>query len=1175
MELFFLLLCAVSLSDGFNIDVLNTEKFSGNKEEFFGYRLLQYQSDEMKQIIVSAPLSANRSGAIFNCTMEKKHCSRLYHPDSKAIRFFGMSMAVRTSPSTTLTSCSPSFTHECDGNSYLNGICYQFNSRLNTVTNITAAFQECTKSKVNLVFLVDGSSSMQMSEFDMNKKFIWDIVTTLKNSSIEFAAVQFSKEVRTIFTFKDYVTGTAKKKLDAEEHMKSLTNTYTAIRFALKNLFNNAESGADPEATKALVIITDGSPSDIEHNEIRRCEELNIARFIIGVGNGVQLENLKKLASEPTVNNTFMIQNYNGLNGLLDKLQNKIYGIEGAQGRTFGEELSQSGFSAASDKDILILGAVGSNNWQGNLYEVTGSEAEMEIEDSNLNNDSYNGYSVVIGRRGRDSLVFSGAPRSNHRGQVTLFRKMYHTWEVMSNISGEQIGSYFGGSVCVLDLDSDNNTDFLVVGAPLYYKPHPPREGRVYIYRLTQELKLEKELEVFESSQGRFGTTLAAVADLNGDQLQDLAVGAPLEDDQKGAIYIYLGNREHGIRPQYSQRIVASSISKELQHFGLAIDGVMDMGQDGLMDIAVGAQGTVVLLKTRPVVSVSAKLSFSPSEINLTHFDCLGNSENLFPIITLSTCFSMAENTNSKGAVKSGLNVTLELKADVVRQDSRACFSAEDKTSRSLVTSVLLDSEFSCYNHTVFMHSCVKDTVSPVLFRLHFHQSDHQRKSSNSILNIDCKTTAQVEVPFQINCKNTSCVSDLQLDFNFLNNTLLVVDQASFIIHVTLLNKGDDSFNTSVVLLYPPGLSLSMFKTIEANRRTLSSCGDRDDEALNKTTCSISLPVYRRGTHAVFEGVFRISRFYSWNDNMQMTLVASSDNNGNTSTTTVTKTLPVQFSVDVAISPVPELSVTYLNFSLKDKGPKTISFVYKVRNLGLKGLPVTVSFCMPSQTGVHLHDLHNPTINVSQNHISCNITQPGRQADCPFNQNVNFMCQSFSLDPDSTVQFQLNTLITFPNKQQYTGKRSFSGIKTEDDFSVFAQVYFDKKLYHQISSDRENDTSRLHLAKISVKTELIIPPDMIMIIGTGVGGGLLLLIVIFILLWKCGFFKRKHPEPLEEGSENSSEKADEVCGAETAGKTGESPSTFEEKPLIEAGGNDVSKNGGKENGNMEKGESVE
>ncbi|GAA6082919.1 integrin alpha-D-like isoform X1, partial [Tachysurus ichikawai] len=466
-----------------------------------------------------------------------------------------------------------------------------------------------------------------------------------------FAAVQFSFTYKTVFTFKDYVNNEAKQKLDDEKHMKSLTNTHGAIRYVLKELFDNSESGADPEATKALVIITDGSPSDNTVGEIQHCESRGIARFVIGVGS-VSLENLKSLGSKPNDNYIFMIKNYDGLNGLLDKLQNKIYAIEGSKGRKFSKELSQSGFSAASDKDSLILGAVGCNDWTGALYEVPGStNNEEELKGFQFNPDSYNGYSVVIGQRDSVSLVFSGAPRSNHRGQVTLFKKMSHKWVALRNISGEQIGSYFGGSLCVLDLNSDNNTDFLVVGAPLYYNHHPQLEGRVYIYKLTQKMDMEKVLEVFESPEGRFGMTLAAVADLNGDQQQDLAVGAPLEDNHKGAIYIYLGDPEHGIRNQYSQKIVASSLSTKLQHFGLAIDGVMDMGQDGLTDIAVGAKGTVLLLKSRPVVSVSAKFSFSPSEINLTQFDCLNNLENPTDknkVITLNTCFIMTENTNSK-----------------------------------------------------------------------------------------------------------------------------------------------------------------------------------------------------------------------------------------------------------------------------------------------------------------------------------------------------------------------------------------------------------------------------------------------------------------------------------------------------------------------------------------------
>ncbi|KAF5889137.1 integrin alpha-L-like [Clarias magur] len=112
--------------------------------------------------------------------------------------------------------------------------------------------------------------------------------------------------------------------------MKALTNTHRAVRFTLDNLFNNEESGADPEATKALVIITDGAPSDLDSNNvIQRCEELNIARLVIGVGSLVKLEKLEKFASEPKENNVFMINNYAGLNGLLDKLQNKVYDIEG------------------------------------------------------------------------------------------------------------------------------------------------------------------------------------------------------------------------------------------------------------------------------------------------------------------------------------------------------------------------------------------------------------------------------------------------------------------------------------------------------------------------------------------------------------------------------------------------------------------------------------------------------------------------------------------------------------------------------------------------------------------------------------------------------------------------------------------------------------------------------
>jgi hypothetical protein len=39
----------------------------------------------------------------------------------------------------------------------------------------------------------------------------------------------------------------------------------------------------------------------------------------------------------------------------------------------------------------------------------------------------------------------------------------------------------------------------------------------------------------------RFGSSIASVRDLNQDSFNDVVVGAPLEDDHRGAIYIFHG----------------------------------------------------------------------------------------------------------------------------------------------------------------------------------------------------------------------------------------------------------------------------------------------------------------------------------------------------------------------------------------------------------------------------------------------------------------------------------------------------------------------------------------------------------------------------------------------------------------------------------------------------------
>ena len=51
-----------------------------------------------------------------------------------------------------------------------------------------------------------------------------------------------------------------------------------------------------------------------------------------------------------------------------------------------------------------------------------------------------------------------------------------------------QIGSYFGAELCSLDIDSDGHTDFLLVGAPLFFQEKEKREGHIYVYTLTDKV---------------------------------------------------------------------------------------------------------------------------------------------------------------------------------------------------------------------------------------------------------------------------------------------------------------------------------------------------------------------------------------------------------------------------------------------------------------------------------------------------------------------------------------------------------------------------------------------------------------------------------------------------------------------------------------------------------------
>lgn len=63
--------------------------------------------------------------------------------------------------------------------------------------------------------------------------------------------------------------------------------------------------------------------------------------------------------------------------------------------------------------------------------------------------------------------------------------------------------------------------------------------------------------------------------------LSDVVVGAPYEDNERGAVYIYNGYKD-GLWPRHSLKILARTLDESLLGFGASFSNEMDMNRDNI-----------------------------------------------------------------------------------------------------------------------------------------------------------------------------------------------------------------------------------------------------------------------------------------------------------------------------------------------------------------------------------------------------------------------------------------------------------------------------------------------------------------------------------------------------------------------------------------------------------------
>ncbi|XP_051479110.1 integrin alpha-6 isoform X3 [Apus apus] len=417
-----------------------------------------------------------------------------------------------------------------------------------------------------------------------------------------------------------------------------------------------------------------------------------------------------------------------------DDMDNGVWSF--CDGRLRGHEKfgsCQQGVAATFTRDYhyIVFGAPGTYNWKGVVraeqknqtfydlgifddgpYEV-GDESRQDKNLVPVPANSYLGFSLDSGKGivSQDEMTFvSGAPRANHSGAVVLLKKEKNqrALSLEHMFEGEGLASSFGYDVAVVDLNKDGWQD-IVVGAPQYFDRSGDIGGAVYVY-INQQGKWEgvKPVRLNGTTDSMFGLAVENVGDINQDGYPDIAVGAPY--DGFGKVYIYHGSK-NGINTRPAQILDGEKTGTHF--FGYSIAGNMDLDKNSYPDIAVGSlSDSVSVFRSRPVISIRRSITVQPDRIDLKKKNPEDPSEIWMDV---KACFQYTANPRDLNP-RIKINYTFEVENERRQLGLPSRVRFKDHLSDQFTASTTLRGQNSkeCVTTKVVLQEKIKDKLRPI-----------------------------------------------------------------------------------------------------------------------------------------------------------------------------------------------------------------------------------------------------------------------------------------------------------------------------------------------------------------------------------------------------------------------------------------------------------------------------
>ncbi|CAK8677907.1 unnamed protein product [Clavelina lepadiformis] len=563
---------------------------------------------------------------------------------------------------------------------------------------------------------------------------------------------------------------------------------------------------------------------------------------------------------------------------------------------------TQAGTSVSINDDEYLLGGPGAWSWAGAMFEfpfklektdaildyfgedssttmvktpgcssVELAREVVKCENIPLRRDSYMGFSVTISRamgslRGGESIYIAGAPNGNQKGAVVLYTKKdiagssVLTPILQDVVYGEHIGSSFGFSVAVSDLNGDGLDD-LIVGSPQYYQYSSEGKygGAVYIYinkKFTRFSAIEPQ-KLVGPLDSFFGYTVTPLGDIDQDGYNDFAVSAPY-DKPNGKIHIYRGS-ERGVIEE-SQMIDGAdytNLTGGMTGFGISLSSNMDIDNNRYPDLLVGTlQDQAILFRARPIITVNATLTTSTQLLDLRNPNC-DYEGKVVSCFNLRYCFIYhSRHEEFTEEIRLRYSIVLDSERQESNLMSRIRFSSPQ--GESTITDVVIvpragEAYCPAGGHQIFFHGSSKDqlTAMKIEFEFSLEQDGDEvtpeepggpvfQMINDPILDADYQSLKIATVAIANGCGDDGCQSNLQISGS-LPPEILVGGHEVVILKVDVSNDAEEAHQAKLSIKLPPRVIYEHFVVTESSGADIS-CFTTKRGASTFVDCALGNP---------------------------------------------------------------------------------------------------------------------------------------------------------------------------------------------------------------------------------------------------------------------------------------------------------------------------------------------